>query len=255
HGATAVERIRVYHDRLFQFDRHLDRWERTLAELGVAGIFGRQETRRQIDELFRQNQFWVQSHQQIGVLMLASPGIGNRPSFVIDLYPIDANLVSQRIHNGSPVVITSVQQPPSESWSRNIKVRCRLHYYLADRIARDVAPDAIGVLIDSDGTVTESGIANVLIVEQETIVSPPRDQILDGVSLQVTRDIAANLQIPWREERITTQRLRSADEVILTGTSCGIWFANSIDQRATRVAGPIYRQLRQGFDTLINELT
>ena len=250
-AVTAVERLRAYGGVLFQRDRHLDRWERTVSELLIVGLPSRSQLSSLVDEVVRRNQAWIEEQDAFGVVMFASPGINDEPTLVIEIYSIDPVLVTARIERGTPIVVTGVQQPSAASWSRNIKVRCRLHYYLADREARDVDPDAIGILVDSDATVTESSIANLVIVQGSRLVAPPSDQVLCGVSLQVVRDLADQLGIDWTEERITPERLRRAEEVLLTGTSCGLWFANSIDGSESRVAGPVYQKLRSEFDDLI----
>ncbi|MDV6032352.1 MAG: aminotransferase class IV [Phycisphaera sp. RhM] len=247
-AVTAVERIRAYNGRLFELDRHLDRWQRTTEALGLTGLPSRQSLSQLIDEAIARNGAWLTTQQEFGVLWFATPGTTDSPTLVIDLYPIDSALIEQRTRSGSPLVVTSVQQPPSACWSRNIKVRCRLHYYLADREARQTDPDAIGILVDSDGTVTESSIANLLIVDAGGVVCPPSDQILSGVSLQVIRELASEIGITWREQRISRERLAVAEEVLLTGTSCGIWFANSINRSPQRAAGPVYRRLRSAFE-------
>jgi branched-subunit amino acid aminotransferase/4-amino-4-deoxychorismate lyase len=250
-AVTAVERLRAYGGVLFQRDRHLDRWERTVSELLIVGLPSRSQLSSLLDEVVRRNQAWIEGQNAFGVVMFASPGINDEPTLVIEIYSIDSVLVTARIERGTPIVVTGVQQPSAASWSRNIKVRCRLHYYLADREARDVDPDAIGILVDSDATVTESSIANLVIVQGSRLVAPPSDQVLCGVSLQVVRDLADQLGIDWTEERITPERLRRAEEVLLTGTSCGLWFANSIDGSESRVAGPVYQKLRSAFDDFV----
>lgn len=250
-AVTAVERLRAYQGVLFQLARHLDRWERTTAALSIDDLPSRSQLSELLDELIRRNQTWIALQDSFGVVMFASPGVQGQSTLVIDLYPINASLIAQRVNHGTPVVVTAIEQPSGASWSRNIKVRCRLHYYLADREAQSVDSHAIGILVDSDGTVTETSIANIVLVEQGILVSPPNDQVLCGVSLQVVRDLAANLGIEWREERITPHRLRGANEVLLTGTSCGLWFAQSIDGSAVQSAGPIYRKLRAAFDDFI----
>lgn len=250
-AVTAVERIRAYRGRLFQIDAHLDRWARTTEALAIDGLPSLSELSALIDESVSRNQPWVQSRGDFGVLMFASPGRGAEPTLVIDLYSIDPGLVRSRIESGSPVVITSVQQPDNACWPRNIKVRCRLHYYLADRQAEQTHPGALGILVDADGSVTECSIANVLIVEQDRVICPQSEQILSGISLQTVRRLASDLGIEWRAERISAERFYTSDEVLLTGTSCGIWFANSLDGSKTRSAGPLYRRLRSAFDRLV----
>ncbi|QEF99969.1 D-alanine aminotransferase [Stieleria maiorica] len=250
-AVTAVERVRVYNGRLFQIDRHLDRWQHTTDALAITGLPSRQELAEQIDEVIRRNDAWLQTQNEFGVLWFASPGIAGSPTLVIDLYPIDSALMQRRINSGSPLIVTSVRQPSAECWPRNIKVRCRLHYYLADREATRQNPGSLGILLDSDGSITETSIANVLIVHAGEVVSPPDDQVLQGVSRDVVRELCDALDIPWRERRIYPDELRAADEVLLTGTSCGLWFANSIDGSPLRSAGPVYQRLRAGFDALV----
>ncbi|QDV44928.1 D-alanine aminotransferase [Stieleria neptunia] len=250
-AVTAVERIRCYNGRLFELDRHLDRWQRTTEALAISGLPSRQSLSQLIDEVIQRNGSWFKTQKEFGVLWFASPGTTDAPTLVIDLYPIDSALVQRRTRSGSPLVVTSVQQPPSACWSRNIKVRCRLHYYLADRQARRLDPQALGVLLDSDGTVTETSLANLLIVQGGGLISPARDQVLQGVSLQVVRHLADTLGVSWLERRIDPDELRAADEVLLTGTSCGIWFANSIDGSPQRPPGPVYQALRSGFDAYV----
>ena len=253
HAATAVERIRVYGEKPFQFDAHLDRWEKTTSTLAIEGLPGRTELEELVDRLLVRNRDWAKRQQNYGVLMFASAGVSAIPTLLIDLYPIDSKLHSKRIELGSPLVITNVQQPSSRCWPRDIKVRCRLHYYLAQQQATPWGCDSLGVLLDADGTITETAIANILVVENNTVVSPPLDQILPGVSLSVVRDLCQTEGLSWAEQRIRPARLKAADEVLLTGTSCGIWFANAVDH--TRLCGKtnVYRRLRDGFDRLIQE--
>ena len=253
-GVTAVERLRAYEGRLFQVDRHVSRWNRSTEALGIEALPNSAGMLALLTELVQRNQTWISSVDHYGVVAFASPGSQTEPTLVIDLYSIDDALISLRVKQGSPVVITTVQQPASACWPRDIKVRSRLHYYFADKAARQHGRDAIGILVDSDDTITESSVANLLIVENDSLVTPPRDQILWGVSLQVVLALADDLGIPWREERLAPTRLQQADEVMLTGTSCGLWFASSLHsgdhQVAQKPCGPIYRRLRRAFTEL-----
>jgi branched-subunit amino acid aminotransferase/4-amino-4-deoxychorismate lyase len=247
-AVTAVERMRAYRGHLFRKTLHLERFERTTRALAIAGLPDRDGMCRRIDELIDRNSEWLSHQNDFGVVIIASPGTGATPTLVLELYPIDARQCMQRMLRGTPIVVTDVQQPPSASWPRDIKVRCRLHYYLADRQAREEDPSALGVLLDADGTITETSVSNVLIVEEWALVSPPFEQILPGVSLQVTRELAEELGIPFHQQLIRPERLHEATEVLLTGTSCGLWFANSIDGSRRRTPGPVYDLLRKRFD-------
>ena len=171
-GVCAVERIRSYGGRLFRLPDHLMRWESTLAGIRLTGFPSSKELAAILDELQALNRDWIQATGEFGVMLIGSPGGGEAATLIADLYPIDGEVMRERVQAGSPLVMTPVQQPPNESWSRGWKVRCRLHYYLADAHARGYSDDALGVLMDQDGTVTETSIANLLVVEGSTLISP-----------------------------------------------------------------------------------
>ena len=99
-------------------------------------------------------------------------------------------------------------------------------------------------------TVTETSVANLAIVEDSTVVTPPRARVLDGITQQVVRDLAADSSILWQESPITVERLHRADEVLLMGTDTGLWFARRVDSRpiGSGKPGPLYLRLRQQFD-------
>ena len=250
-SVTVVERIRTYGTKLFQLERHLDRWSASVDALQIVGLPTNDQLRSILDELIARNQPWVDQEEDFGVLLIASPGFGGTPTLIADLWEIDQTRVTNRIRNGSPVVVTDVEQPSPSSWSRHIKTRCRLHYYLADRQAQAHSNETLGVLVDSEGSITETGIANVLIVEGRSVVQPESEQILHGVSMQIARELAMKIGIAWSEDRISAERLENADEILLTGTSCGIWFGYPASHGGQNRPGPIYTQLRTAFDGLI----
>ena len=95
-----------------------------------------------------------------------------------------------------------------------------MHYYLADRQAAAIDPQARALLLDAQGFVTEASTANVLIYRAaEGLISPPLPKILRGISLSVVAELAGQLGIPFAERDLTIDDVASADEVLLTSTS------------------------------------
>ncbi len=255
-GVVAVERFRTYGQQIFQRDAHLARWRSTIDTLGIAGLPSAAMIANLLDELIQRNQSTVSQWQETGITMVATPGaIGDRqPTFAIHLNQLDLEGSRQRQASGQRLVITDVVQPPPQSWSRQIKVRCRLHYYLADRVAQTLDTDARGVLIDHDQTITETSIANVAIVQAGQVISPPPDRVLAGITQTVVQRLASVQQIGWCHRPITIDQLTHADEVLLMGTDGGLWFSHLIDQRpiADGQPGKIYQRLKAAFDRLVS---
>src|SRR5437667_391388 len=89
----------------------------------------------------------------------------------------------------------TVRQPPYRWADPHIKQRSRMHGWLAEQEVRRTHPGSQALLLDADGCVTETASANFLLVKAGTIVSPPRDTVLEGVSLQVVTELCARLGI------------------------------------------------------------
>ena len=77
------------------------------------------------------------------------------------------------------------------------------------------------------------------------IRTPPAADALEGVSLRYTRELAASLGIPWREESLTLDDLATADEVLLTSTPSCLLPATRLDGRPIGRGrpGPVFSTL------------
>lgn len=248
-GVTAVERLRTYHGGAFEVEAHLERWSATVDAIGIVGLPDRDRLAALLSDLLRRNDSLINSEGDVGITLFATPGVagGDRPTLGVHLNRLDFLKAERFRALGQPLVVTDVVQPAPATWPRGIKVRTRLHYYLADRRARLVDPDASGILLDQDGTLTETGIANLAIVEGDTIVSPPADRVLGGITQRVAERLADECSIGWSTSPITSERARSASGIVLMGTDAGIWHASSLDGRPMS-ACETYRRLRDRFD-------
>lgn len=232
-GVTAVERLRTYEGRPFAVAEHLERFDRTTFVLAIDRL-PKDQFASLIDELLRRNANPFVKHQDVGITLFATPGLVGlgQPSWAIHLNALDAEAIDRRRDRGVPLVVTDQQQPAEACWPRALKVRNRLHYYCADRIATasSLGPDAAGLLIDADGSVTETSTANLAIVRDGRIISPPAGQVLGGVTLGRVRSLATSMGIQWCHQLLFPQDLIDAQEVWLMGTDTGLWFANAVDR-------------------------
>ncbi|EMI57263.1 aminotransferase class IV [Rhodopirellula sallentina] len=240
-AVTAVERLRTYGGVPFRMPQHWQRLQRTLGCLRIkepAGDdwFGPVKLTERVQELLSRNASLVQSCGDVGITVWVTPGerADAAPSMAMHLNPIDHELVAQRRREGQAVVLTTVTQPDPSCWPRQAKVRCRLHYYLADQMARDIAKQhsvgsvPTGLLRDSDGTWTESGIANVGLIVDGEIVLAPEDRVLPGVTQDFVISVAKTRGIHVRRLPMTTRMIRDAENVLLMGTDNGVWFGSEV---------------------------
>lgn len=259
-GVTVVERLRTYRQRIFAVDAHLDRWQHSVSELSIGGLPSRSEIESLLEQLLSRNQALIEIEGDVGITMFATPGslstsdADARPTFGMHLNRLNGELRRRRRELGQPLIVSNVQQPDSSCWPRSIKVRSRLHYYLADLQAKALGDDTSAVLLDSDGGITETSIANVAIVCDGEVVSPPGDRVLGGVTQSVVESLASQDSLGWSKRPISADELARADEVLLMGTDTGIWFANSVGGRPIGSGNPgeIYLSLRRRFDHLVD---
>ena len=105
------------------------------------------------------------------------------------------------------------------------------------------------VILDPAGYVAECTGENLFMIQNGVLITPPRALILEGITRDTVMKIAADLEIPFREELITRDQLYTADEIFITGTAAEIVAIRMIDYRQVGAGkpGPITQALLKAF--------
>jgi len=124
--------------------------------------------------------------------------------------------------------------------------------YLAKTDAQRQGVDE-AILLDAEGYVTECSGANLFLVRGRTLVTPPADAILEGITRDTVVALADDLGLGVQEARLTRDHLYVADEAFVCGTAAEIVGIREIDRRkiGTGAAGPITRDLRARYQDLV----
>lgn len=233
-SATAVERLRTWAGNLPPLDEHLSRFVRSTESLKICGLPSADHIANLIHQLLEKNS----GREDVGITIFATPGRRGRfePTLCLHLTTLDVERISRLQHNGQPLVVTSVQQPSPDCWPRNIKVRCRLHYYLADLEATDRIDGGLGVLLDTDQSITETSTSNIIILNGGTLCLPPADRVLPGIMAKIVCRLATEAGLRIERRVIQREDLYDSEEVWLTGSEVGLWFASQIDDHEKPVA-------------------
>jgi branched-subunit amino acid aminotransferase/4-amino-4-deoxychorismate lyase len=106
------------------------------------------------------------------------------------------------------------------------------------------------LLLDADGNITETTGANIFVVRNDVIYTPPDGHVLDGISRDVVLELAAEARIPVKKAPLSMYDLLTASEAFITGTSyCLLPVASLNDQRiGTSVPGPLAESLLKQWD-------
>jgi branched-chain amino acid aminotransferase len=105
-----------------------------------------------------------------------------------------------------------------------------------------------GILLNSNGFVTDGSGENLFIVSEGTLMTPPLAAgCLAGITRASIMRIAADEGIPVRETDLVRTDLYLADEAFFTGTAAEVVPIREVDDRVLGDPGPITRRVQEVF--------
>ena len=121
------------------------------------------------------------------------------------------------------------------------------HKWVDRTVLGDLAPDHDPLLIDADGSILESGRANVFVVLDDGVHSPPLDgRILPGTARARIIEQLTAAGIPVLQRRLTSADLARASEVFVSNTLRGVVPVTSVDGMGSWAPGPLAAALVEG---------
>jgi len=229
-GATVTEMTRTFRQRLFRLDDHLDRLFRSLRYTRMDIGLKKDDLAKISQELVANNTRLLDADGELGLIHFVTAGeyptyagmagrqARTTPTVCAHTFPMPFELWAGKMRTGAHVVTPSIRHVPPQCYDPKMKYRSRMHYYLADKEAQLVDADAIALLLDLHGNVTETSGANFLMVERGTIVSPTLVNTLPGISRATVIELAGKLGIPFVERDIQVHSVMNADEAFLAST-------------------------------------
>ena len=237
YGAILVERFRTYGFKLLEINDYEARLSHGAQHFSIDASSITSELTANANRLLDLNRDLVHQCGDVGIVVLASPGefdqdnsLGNRPTCMMHLSPLPFEKLNQWYKDGTNLWISTLQAVPNACWPNQIKSRSRLNYFLSDATSTAKRADSLSVLTTSRGTISDTSVANLLLVDEKGhFVSPPKEDILTGCTLLAVEKLLKknNIQIQFRD--IEPKEFESACEVILTGSTGGVWSARSIN--------------------------
>ena len=260
-GATVTDMMRTFHHQIFRRDEHLRRLERSLRYVRFDTGMTTSELAQHLEELVEHNSQFLEPDDELGLVVFVTPGeygiyagsaagpIRTTPTVCAHTFPLPWELWAENIRTGLHLVTPSTRHVPPQCYDPNMKYRSRMHYYLADQEARLVDPAAAALLLDLYGNVTETGAANFLIVENDTIVSATLRNILPGISRAMVIELADKLDIPFVERDFQVFNAINAEEAFTATTPVCLMPVTRINDLpiGDAAAGPIYQRLIEAW--------
>jgi len=272
-GATLTEMTRTFNRKSFRLDDHIDRLYRSCKYCSINLPFDQEQMLKHTEELVTTNAALLAEGEELGIVHFVTPG-ENRvyagsaaggarttPTICIHSFALPLGAWRHLMTQGAHVVTPSIRHVPPQCVDPRMKNRSRLHWWLADQQTHAVDSEAVTLLLDLDGNITECAGSNFIIVRGNTIVSPPPKNILEGVSLRTVRELAPTIGMDWQEAQLQPYDVINADEAWLTTTpycvapavkinnipigsgSPGPWFHRMLDAWSNLVGLDIHAQI------------
>ncbi|RLD61085.1 MAG: aminotransferase class IV [Bacteroidetes bacterium] len=107
------------------------------------------------------------------------------------------------------------------------------------------------ILIDRDGFVTEGSRSNIFFVKDNTLFTPPLENVLPGITrknvLEVCRQLSGKIEV----RPISFQEIAQFDAAFLTGTTRILVPISKIDDIRFNVENPLVERIIDGFKEIV----
>src|SRR5262249_45519093 len=237
--------------RLVDERRHMERLQRSLAELGIRLPMTLPALSVVLHETIRRNRVrhgivYLQITRGVARRDHAFPAADTHPAVVVTARNLDPARNERVAEDGMAVVTVA-----DNRWARvDIKSVSLLPNVLAKQAAREQGAREAW-LVDAKGFVTEGASANAWIVTNDgKVVTRPADHaILRGISRTVLLDVIAALGLTLEERAFTVAEAYAAREAFVTAASQIVLPVIKIDGRPIGNGHPglIATELRREF--------
>ncbi|MPT36063.1 MAG: branched-chain amino acid transaminase [Flavobacterium sp.] len=254
YGYAVFEGIKSYKTpngtQIFKVAEHYDRLRFSAETMHIPFSYTTPELIELSYEILKRNNF---SDAYIRPLVISSPNMGlskaKESQLVIEAWEWNNGYLTNQLR----VMTSSYRRPNPEAF--HVKAKVSGHYVnsiLACQEARDKGFDE-ALLLDSNGNVAESSGANVFFERSGILFTPPKDNILPGITRAVVIEISKKLEMPVVEKFFKSEMMKGADAAFFCGTAAEIVTLASLDDVPfCKKWGDTYsNQIQKAYNSLV----
>jgi D-alanine transaminase len=254
-GDGIYEVVPAYGGKLFRFDEHMARLDRSLGKLRIANPHRREEwlerCRKLLAALTAQNGasdqlVYIQVTRGVALRDHVMP-VGVPPTVFMMCGAMKPATPEQR-HAGVACVTAR-----DFRWERgDIKSISLLGNVLARQMSADHG--AVETIMFRDGFLTEAAASNVWVVHEGALLGPPKsDHVLEGIRYDLLRELCEDAGIAYNLRPIAEADVTSADEVLLSSATKEVLPVTTLDGQPVGHGamrgkpGPVYARLFEAY--------
>jgi len=261
-GDGVYEVLPAYAGKLFRFDQHMARLDRSLAELRIPNPMTHAE--------------WYEVAMQLiaaradKIRAAALNEGGNEPNPDQIIYIQVSRGVAMRDHVMPPglkptvfVMVNAMKLPSSKQraegvacvtaddfrWEKaHIKATSLLGAVSSRQTSADVG--ALETVMFRGDYLSEAAASNVWVVQGGKLLGPPKDKlVLEGIRYGLFEELCGAAGIPFELRRITRAEVLAADELLLSSATKEVLPITLLDnvKVGTGLPGPVYARLYAAY--------
>jgi D-alanine transaminase len=250
-GDGVYEVLPVYDRRLFRFDEHMARLDRSLGKMRIANPLSHadwlERLRRVVQaQPFDDQLFYMQVTRGVAMRDHVMPA-DIEPTVFLMSSPLRQPTAEQRHHGVACVSARDFR------WERaDIKCTSLLGNVLARQISADRG--AVETILFRDGFLTEASSSNVWIVHEGALLGPPTgERVLEGIRYELLRELCEEEGIAYNLRPVAEADVFAADEVLLSSATKEVLPVTAIDGEPVGHGalrgkpGPVYARLYEAY--------
>lgn len=259
HGDAVFDVTRTFGHKPFKLHEHIQRLYRSLQYLRIDPKLTAEEVEGISLEVLNRNLSLISQDEDYTITQRISRGSSLNP--VLEPGPPTVAIYNQAIsfyfakyyHSGVNLQTSTVRRIPFESLDPRAKTQNRSNNALAEMEAKRRDSESVPLILDIDGNIAESAVANFFLVSNGVIKTPSVDNCLEGITRDTVIELAKKLSIPVEEKHLQLYDAYTADEAFLTTTSYSVLPVKKIDGReiGKKTPGPIVQSLTEAWSDMV----
>ena len=239
--------VHVWQRRFFRLDKHLDRFQNSVALLHMALPFERDGLVDVLKECVRRSGLddaYVEMICTRGV----SPTFSRDPrdavnTFIAFAIPFGWVANEEQRARGLNLAISDIPRIPPQSVDPTVKNYHWLDFVAGLYGAYEQEAENV-VLVDLEGNISEGPGFNLFAVKDGKAVTP-KSGVFEGITRATTLELCRELNVEATLGTLTVDAVRGAEEVFITSTAGGIMPITRLDGRpvADGLPGPVTQRL------------
>jgi branched-chain amino acid aminotransferase len=170
------------------------------------------------------------------------------PATIVMMWrPVDPAWYRTAFSSGMVANIVPTRRNTPPALEPRAKVTSKLNQILAELDADSV--DAVSLMLDEHGNLTENSVANVFLVRDGVLLTPRTSHALEGVTQRAVLEYAERLGLPCRFVDLSAYDVAQADEVFLSSSAFGALGVRRVGRFEPRqpTPGPVTRAIQAEF--------